>query len=92
MRITRRTKPKGKRVGARFSINYTTNAKYNEIRLAIEMKNNKKFIFSLILVCFAIIGIHQIWQNIITDGITIIAIVITIVVVIKDLIGGMRRK
>ncbi|WP_180237570.1 hypothetical protein [Bacillus thuringiensis] len=54
-------------------------------------KNNKTFVFSLILMCFAVIGIRQMWQNTFTDVITMITIIITIVVVVKDLVGGKRK-
>ncbi len=53
-------------------------------------KNNKTFIFSLILACFAVIGIRQMWQNIFTDIVTTIMLIITIVLVVKDIRGGRK--
>ncbi len=53
--------------------------------------NNKTFIFTLILACFAVIGIHQMWQNTFTDVIAVISIIVTIIVVVKDLVGGIRK-
>ncbi|QTR83174.1 hypothetical protein JC777_00885 [Bacillus cytotoxicus] len=51
-------------------------------------KNTKTFIFSLILACFAVITIRQMWQNVFTDILAVIVLVVTIVLVVKDIRGG----
>ncbi|CDH96736.1 hypothetical protein BAPNAU_2956 [Bacillus velezensis NAU-B3] len=54
------------------------------------MKKNQKFIFSLILLSVAAIGLRSFWTNSFTTVVMVVMVLLTIYAIIKDMIS--RRK